>query len=438
MPATIKRVEWSQVRPRVQAVAKELARALDPIAKSLKEQSFVYEVELAYGDLLIDKGCLTLSHNRDTADRAPGLSSAIPICMVLDKHCEVFYGEGVVWTGNTESMDQDPITSINLLGPGDLFGVFETLDGEYGTADCDPGTWSVAAGARSATLVYRMGNERVVRELPHTLSTHTTHRQWGHLIQIDSFPLLSALSCDSDWRAKVAIFPNQWVPTNLAGNAFGRYIHQFAWRQMRPHLQRSTLLDDLLRWLPSRQHNLKLNTIGVDAAANLLVRLEGVAAGREVGYRLIGSEDDCDLLGPFTAIQTALSRMVAHISSLRDRPVAFMVPSRIEPGAGASLWVSLHEPALKCIRQRRAVDALGQLGAAIRGHPALFEKRLPTLDLTATRFFTRAGSNSRDLPMVNDISCADEDCAPELVERGNVFTSHRFFNPSARVVRRGR
>src|SRR4051812_7805678 len=114
MTTTIKRVQWTEARSRIATIDKRLAEALDPIARALKKDAYLYEAQLSYGELFMKKGKLSIPINDVRGIVLPGLNSSVPVCIVLSNYCEVFYGDGVVWDGTTDSTDQDPVTSRNL------------------------------------------------------------------------------------------------------------------------------------------------------------------------------------------------------------------------------------------------------------------------------------------------------------------------------------
>ncbi|MGC4048409.1 MAG: hypothetical protein QM757_01670 [Paludibaculum sp.] len=182
-------------------------------------------VEYSYGDSVIENGrfrapcgnracvdCGQLSHGAGYA--------SIPLSLVLDRCVEVYLN--CPWDFN-----DGRLVPLRIIGQGEMFGVFETLDGILGTPSRKP-VWDVAAGIRSVWVVAPLGNSALVGDL----LTGRGRGAWDD--HKPHWQLIQAVTGDqTKWRLSLLVFPRQLIEKLRSGGAdrFVECLLRIGWTQ---------------------------------------------------------------------------------------------------------------------------------------------------------------------------------------------------------------
>ena len=149
----VEEVSWDAIRETVLSKNPDLAKAIDPL--NTKKMPF-YKARYRYGCEIVDKGTFYLpckngrlvSINDKTVPdtlRNKVNYSSIPLCLVLSRSNEVY----------VETSER--VIPLNYFLPGDLFGVFESMNFMTGN-NSQTALWSVSSGARSTFLLPRISD----------------------------------------------------------------------------------------------------------------------------------------------------------------------------------------------------------------------------------------------------------------------------------------
>lgn len=226
----IQETYWEDIREEVHKLNPELAKICDEISPSKKYP--LLKLSYPYGATIVDQGqfCLPsqtgelipLKDSRLSSGLRESLNySSIPLSLILHNNAEVF----------VEAKER--INPLNFFEPGDLFGVFESMD--YLTHTTSPSIWSVTAGARSVFMIPRItdkiGHNRIRKEFgisanePPTTLLHQwkifkgIHDHWG---------------TTPSWTNTILVFTKRWFDNNnsVSWLKFQKYIFKRGWSQM--------------------------------------------------------------------------------------------------------------------------------------------------------------------------------------------------------------
>lgn len=226
----VEEVCWDEVRDEVYKVNLELAEICDSINPG--KQHTLLKIKYPYGSKIVDKGVFNLplvnTELLSINDRSMPFFlrekltyCSIPLSVILDNNTEVF----VEARGGA--------TPLNFFKPGDLFGVFESMD--FLTDNQSSPIWSVTAGARSAFMVPRItdtiGHNRMKKEfgIGHDVPTHLSD-QWAIFKDICNHPIHRG-----KWYNTILVFTDSWFQKNSEEGSwrkFYQYLFKLSWKQL--------------------------------------------------------------------------------------------------------------------------------------------------------------------------------------------------------------
>lgn len=223
-------VTWQDVRERVKAINPELFDIIEQINPDSSLPLVL--ARYPYSSSIVHKGQMTLydpkqpnksvaPHEHSDPKIANGLNyTPIPLGLLLNKSCEVFVNA----CGRT--------VPLNLLYPGEIFGVYEVLDLLNGCLH--PSMCSLSAGARSAFMLPKItdtnGNRRIKKEfginhpIPKNLNEHWL--TFSNIVNQHPF--------QDYWSCEILYFCAPWYehePTDMAWLKFRCYLYKHGWQQ---------------------------------------------------------------------------------------------------------------------------------------------------------------------------------------------------------------
>lgn len=128
-----------------------------------------------YSDLIVSNGSLTLPEgaNEDKQNRLRNAcgEKPPPLCLVLNGSAEVFLAK-------PDLMKTFP---LQLIGPGEMFGVFEALDKLYSDV-ATPGFYSVSSGCVSIRIIgTRLKDKHLPKKVGQELNRPSV--SWDHHVE---------------------------------------------------------------------------------------------------------------------------------------------------------------------------------------------------------------------------------------------------------------
>lgn len=313
----VEEVCWDDVRDEVYKVNPELAEICDQISPG--KHYTLLKIRYPYGSKIVDKGefnlPLTNSELLSVNDRTMPLSirkkvnySPIPLSVILENNTEVFVET------------KDGAIPLNFFQPGELFGVFESMD--FLTDHQSSPVWSVTAGARSVFMIPRItdsiGHNRMRKEfgIAHDVPAHLSD-QWKIFKGICSHS-----THEQEWHNTILVFTESWFEKNsedVSWLKFYKYLFKLSWKQLQ-------LLRDLtefnLLWSlfgdEINNRNLKPRPYLVDTIKHLV----SIANGSGVAFKPATTETAL----PISIIQDAYT----DFYNLKDYMPTLMQPCKLQ------------------------------------------------------------------------------------------------------------
>lgn len=275
-------IAWEDIRWRVKAVNNPLFNLIEKI-KPLTHHKLI-RVRYAYGVKIVDNGVIKFP----TIDKRHAPLSDPQIPEVFKRHlnyCEIPLA--LVLNNASEVLIEQPnrIIPLNYFQPGDLFGVFETVD--FLRKKLSNQKWTVTAGARSFFMLPKAtdigGYSRLKKkyQLRSDMSSDLIH-QW---------PLYGDLAQNNggiaNWHNEVVFFTNEWFvkdrnDAHIAWVKFYNHIFSYCLTQL-DYLRLHTELD--LLWEP---FTVAISDRGLKPRPylmNTVKQLISIASGISVGFR---------------------------------------------------------------------------------------------------------------------------------------------------------
>jgi len=315
----LEEVCWADVREEVHKVNPELASICDQISPGKKYP--LLKIRYPYGAEIVNRGEFNIplvgKGLMPIKDRSIPLhikrklgSFSIPLSLILHNDIEVF----------VEANDRS--IPLNFFKPGDLFGIFETMDFLTG-APSDP-IWNVTAGARSVFMIPRItdkvGHNRIRKEFGITNDVPPDlANQWKIFKGI-----CNRLMTTEKWHNTILVFTESWFeehPEDLSWVKFHKYLFKLCWSQSQ--LLRDTTKFNLL-WssfgdeISSR--NLKPRPYLVDTLKHLV----SIANGSGVAFKPATTETAL----PASFIQNAY----IDFYNLKSYMPTLMQPCKLQKG----------------------------------------------------------------------------------------------------------
>lgn len=289
----LEEILWNDVRDEVHKINPELAKVCDQISPG--QEHTLFRIRYPYGSKIVDRGSFQLPSEHKVMVSLKDQSvpekikkkivySPIPLCLVLHNDTEVF----------VEANDR--VTPLNFFKPGDLFGVFESINLLTGL-DAKP-IWSVTAGGRSVFMLPRIADKtahnrirkefRINNEKPDDLKG-----QWEIFKGI--YDCAGGIDC---WHNDILVFTESWFSSkndDATWLRFYNYLLKSCWLQMK------SLIDFGLLWSGFSQgvsiRNLKPRTYLIDTVKHLV----SIANNFRIAFK--PAEDETAL--PVSLIQNA-------------------------------------------------------------------------------------------------------------------------------------
>jgi len=237
----VRRVSWSEVSEDVKIANPGLCAKLIPIMKRLeanKRKPYFFVATYPYGELLVDNGSFRLpsgSKSLNTNDETLNdlKYSPIPLCLVLDRSVEVFVERAAGYSCPDEELRGSikRTVPLSMIGRGELFGVFESLDTIFNVEQRRQPPWSVSSGAHTVVVLTQLGNKDLIDKLSRNVGAYIPDGKgrpdWELIQCVNNSKKFMA----KRWEVKVLIFPS-WI--TQSGEDFAllqNIIAQSGWMQ---------------------------------------------------------------------------------------------------------------------------------------------------------------------------------------------------------------
>lgn len=332
--ASVKQVTWQEVRKKVYNVNPVLCAAIDEIDPNIKFPLFL--ARYPFGKIIFDKGRIQLPSTSGTVESldspniARDISSslrrrAVPLSLMLKNTAEVFYEM------------PDRIISLNIFGPGCIFGLWENLDPQQ--TYYVKWIWKVASGARSTYMLPKITEAASHKELQKKYGVRS------HIPRnlLDHYKIFTEIANSShfehEWYSEMLFFSDQWMDTAVKDSAwksFHNMILQDGWNQSA--YWRNKVTFDIVWEIFTNQlikNNIKPNPYFVSVLKHLVL----------VGMGILPSSvaaGDSALSIPATGLQEAY----LETYKLREYIPTIFVPHIRSRSDGFPIYYSLQQPAL--------------------------------------------------------------------------------------------
>jgi len=193
------------------------------------ETPISYLADYEYADLLVKDGkfvspCGTYPSCAECRELIQRTSySTIPLALIRNNAVEVFAGE-------TRATKHGKTVPLRILEPGELFGVFETIDYLLGTTQL-PAQYSLSAGARSVWVIAPLGDCRLPRALGEVAGTDV---DWDKSDSHWSLVKKSTVKA-SQWKVSAVVFTEAFVSLlkqkDGSDSTFRQMILETGWKQ---------------------------------------------------------------------------------------------------------------------------------------------------------------------------------------------------------------
>src|SRR3989339_588821 len=225
-------IDWNDIKNTVFRSNRELYHIINQL--QLKKKLHFLKVNYPFGFSIIKDGKIDKKYfsEKDYHLIERELSySEIPLGLLLNKVSEVFV--------HADSR----VIPLNILYPGELFGIFETLNFLYGIQN-KKAVWNVSSGVRSIFMLPKINNQighlRLKKEFgvkcdaPKNISEH-----WTVFYELANSDVLN-----EKWISEVIFFTKDWFNEKLFNSLewlkFKDYLCQISWQQSQFLLENST------------------------------------------------------------------------------------------------------------------------------------------------------------------------------------------------------
>lgn len=209
-------ITWKQASSLVAPINPEIAALIDALSPS--DAYPLIRLTKTFGDSLIEVGKINISE-----EFKPLLSySDIPLLMSLDKHLEVYVENDV------------RVIPLNVLGEGQLLGLFETVDALFRYDSTAP--WSVSVGSRTlcalAKITDQLKYQKLLIKYSNLSHQHRITRLEDHWYFFKA--LAKSPEFAADWSTDILIFTSPWFDTqkndSKAWQNLYNYVYAQAWQ----------------------------------------------------------------------------------------------------------------------------------------------------------------------------------------------------------------
>jgi hypothetical protein len=266
-------------------------------------------------------------------------SLTIPLSLVLKGTVEAFLPI------DSHDADHAPSRPMRMLGPGELFGVFETLSAQFRDPDTTP-PWGVTAGARSVTVLTSEMSETMKNKLSHELRQQTIRGAHSTLLSAmrrDGWELVRYLvggyeaTSSPEWMTEVLILTGATART-LRSTYLGALallnVAESGWVQSH-HLRRGMIEEEKLS--QNRHLNSRASKIPHEdriALGGVLRQVLAMARGELPAFAPVTS----DSILPVQLFRDRLSKLADTKAGGR---AAIVIAPKTLRGPGDSAFVSM-------------------------------------------------------------------------------------------------
>jgi len=350
----LEELSWSDVRKTVLKVNPRITEIIDDLSpgKNFKLVKSAYR----FGDLIAQNGKLNLSPlENPISSKNVSLYqrvvkkltySPIPLSLLLNKSSEVFIGSHA------------EVTPLNILNPGNFFGIFEALNNVF-ESSVSPPIWNVSAGAHSTFTLASLGDTAGLKKLKashnisllHPVKSFSDHQKiFTDITRHPSFP--------GDWESLVLFFTDDWLNKkrlrDTAWANFKEYFFQVGWQQAQYAIERMRLT---VIWRRLSKSFASRNIKPPLHLSDTLKHLFSIALGHVPGFRPV--EDEEELLLPAKNLQ----KVLIESYNLKEYSPTIMLPYLLQRGEKLTCYYSLsHSTLLEgAIKRKLTTTIMSQL-----------------------------------------------------------------------------
>jgi hypothetical protein len=320
-------VTWDEARASVKKVNPEIAEIIDRLSPS--KSLTLLKLKYDFGKLIVNEGIFQIEEKNLPQKLKEKISyRAIPLCLLLNKSSEVFIKNNII------------VTPLNILLPGNLFGLFELLDYMF-DIDSLP-IWNVSAGARSVFMLPKLSDTSGLKRLKMEYNIKNVEDSFANFSdhclafsQISQHPTFNSIN----WNTEILVFTKDWFEkkhlNDPAWQEFTRYLYMQGWKQAQYAIQKIKLS---VLWQESSHKFAKKNIKPVTYISDTLKHLFSIMLGFSPAFRPIV---DSDLLMPAKKIQEA----IMNVYELKNYHPTIMAPYFLNK-ENSSVYYSLSHPTL--------------------------------------------------------------------------------------------
>jgi hypothetical protein len=393
-----------------------------------------YLVEYSYADLLVKEGkfispCGAYTSCSECRELIQQSSySHIPLAVIRNSPVEVF-------DGDTKPSKQGRTVPLRILDPGEMFGVWETLDYLIGAKYPAP-HYSLSAGARSVWILAPLGDVRLPRLLNEVAGSDVDwERNESHWSLIQS-----ATKKASQWKLSIIVFAEAFIrllkDKRDSESTFRRIVLEAGWKQSSALRHTAVKNAQLRAWFlggPAKSIPLPFGELYQFAT---ICHLLSIAEGDYPAYQSIGiSKQE---LGPFETFERLLDEALAALkvkapSAPRYYPV-IMQPGHLTKQHSTGYY-SFRCPSLLGADVPEIANFSDTPGPISKTIQSLYESKSGySIDLEKTCFYSQAGRFDLKRP---DSRLPWRELHKHVPEksRKNLYTDSPFMVAGVRLVR---
>lgn len=448
----VKVVSLGDVASRLHALSPALADALARVVAERPKKGeaplTLYTAAYPYGAAIVDRGHFMPPCGTTCAGCAALLAgcsySHIPLGLVLTNSVEVFIDSPAV-PGATPGPDEQTSVPLRVLNEGNLFGVFETLQGLLQEVETRP-PWSVSSGARSVWVVAPLKDKRIPEILA---GRRGPHFDW--LRTQSHWRLVQQCMREEDWHSEV-LFIGASVLDRVRAHRPGteklfELILSTAWRQSAALRNSATIEASLRQQYLDGPASAVASIVGDMYLCATVCHLFAISRGDAPAFEPASRAKH--VLGPFVGFERELHHALKTIKrdqhnestggngrSKAHYPVVLQPTHLNSPGDRG--YYSFRCPSLPGLRLPRIPNFAEVAFPVKKAVDGLAKASSNAIDLARTSYFTQSGRFDLNRPG-SDFQwqefLAHVSSDGQLYERERLFVDSPFLVSGARIVR---
>lgn len=378
----VSRYSFDDLDARLQSINPAFADALRLLGPHL---SFAV-ARYPYGASIVDRGivqppcadpaCAGCATLRDEC-----AYSDIPLAIVLKNSIEVHLESPA-----PNPLEESPTVPLRMLGEGQLFGVFESLNSMTGEHE-DRSPWSVSAGARSIWVLAPLGDRRVPELVGEDLE-----REISWTKKANHWRLVAEVAADANWHSEV-MFLGKDVFERLrrvdeGADKLYEMILATGWRQSASLRRAGTIESELRqRFLdgPGKDVSSQLGDMYLFATAS---HLFAISRGDAPAFTPAGTAPVQH--GPFTVFEERLNKVLEKIRGESKHYPIVLQPIHLT-ASGDKGFYSFRNPSMPDLRLPAVANYADLIGDIKRTIEAMAPVGHHAIDLKATSYFAQKG-----------------------------------------------